>query len=112
MAVTDKLAKKKQSKPKVTIHQFDYHSQFPVVDYHDFSHRGTTKEKRAQLNIGDMYLNAVICHDCDYFIRSRNRHDMVHCKCGNTYVDGGSLYQRRGGKNCTSIIEMYEDAKS
>lgn len=34
------------------------------------------------------------CHDRIY---SRNRHDWRACRCGATFVDGGSSYLRCGG---------------
>jgi hypothetical protein len=42
--------------------------------------------------------NAAFCNLCDDFIVSTHRHDMVDCKCGAIYVDGGQEYLRRGGK--------------
>lgn len=87
-----------------------YRGQFPITDYHDFTHRGTSKEKREQLNVGDIYVNAVICAHCDYFIRSRNKHDMVTCKCGKTSVDGGSWYQK-ATVGAIPIREMYYDCE-
>jgi len=85
-----------------------------ITDYHDFSYRGSSKEHRNKLNIGDIYLNAVTCHKCTYFIRSRNRHDMVSCSCGNISVDGGSMYLKRSGhgvtdRSYTEHIELYDD---
>ncbi len=85
-----------------------------VTDYHDFSHPDTPKEKRNKLNIGDIYINGAECKICDYFIRSRNRHDMVTCKCGNVSVDGGSMYQKINYKDIDKvklICIMYNDIK-
>jgi len=86
-----------------------------ITDYHDFSYRGSSKEHRNKLNIGDIYLNAATCHKCNYFIRSRNRHDFVTCSCGNISVDGGSAYIKRVGvavtdASYTDHIELYTDA--
>ncbi len=83
------------------------------MDIHDISHRGTTKQKRKDLRIGDIYTNAAICKSCDWFIRSKNAHDFVTCKCGKLSVDGGSFYAKRIGNinNYINIIEMYDDAK-
>lgn len=83
------------------------------VDYHNWTYRGTPKQKRDQLNIGNIYVNAAICNSCGYFIRSRNRHDFVSCKCGSVAVDGGSAYIRRVGRpeNYINVIELYDDVK-
>lgn len=86
-----------------------YNKQFPVTDYHDWTYRSTPKKKRKQLSVGDIYLNAAICKKCDYFIRSRNRHDMVYCKCGTVAVDGGSFYQKITGYTQAIIITEYYD---
>lgn len=69
----------------------------PTVDYHNFSHRGSSEEHCRKLDIGPLYLNAATCLRCGYFIRSRNRHDFVTCRCGAISVDGGSWYARRNG---------------
>lgn len=37
------------------------------------------------------------CAKCGDHIRSMNRHDFRSCKCGETFVDGGSDYLRCGG---------------
>jgi hypothetical protein len=42
--------------------------------------------------------NAVKCLKCDEVIESKTRHDLVSCKCGNVFVDGGKEYLRRGFK--------------
>lgn len=82
--------------------------ELSAIDYHNWTHRGTPKETRKKLNIGDIYLNAAECNECGHFIRSRNRYDYVSCKCGQSFVDGGSFYQR-SNTNCKSIIEYYDD---
>lgn len=81
------------------------------TDYHDFCYRGTPKDKRKLLNIGNIYVNAAICNVCGWFIRSRNRHDYVTCKCGNVSVDGGSWYAKRTfkDKGYTEVIEYFDD---
>lgn len=40
--------------------------------------------------------NAVRCNACGDVIESRHRHDLVHCQCRETLVDGGLDYPRRG----------------
>jgi hypothetical protein len=37
------------------------------------------------------------CNKCKSFIKSKHLHDFVVCKCGETFVDGGSNYLRAGG---------------
>jgi hypothetical protein len=64
------------------------------TDYHDFSWPSMPKELREKLDIGDMYINAIICSECNYFTRSKNRHHNAVCKCGSCRVDGGSWYIR------------------
>jgi hypothetical protein len=41
------------------------------------------------------YIECAVCHDR---IRSKHRHDFRKCKCGETFVDGGSDYLRCGGR--------------
>lgn len=65
-----------------------------MIDYHNFSDINSTKEWRKKFNIGDIYSNAIVCKKCGWFIRSRNRHDFVTCKCGTCSIDGGSNYVR------------------
>lgn len=97
---------------KVSTEKKEY-DPFPITDYHDWTHKGTSKEQREKLNIGDVYLNAAECKKCGYFIRSRNKHDMVGCKCGCVTVDGGSWYCKRGGDLHEMInhIEYYDDVE-
>lgn len=87
---------------------FDYakrhHEMFPVTDYHDFSWPACSVEHRRKLDIGDIYINAAICKTCSWFVRSRNRHDFVSCRCGALSVDGGSHYCKRSGNP-----DAYED---
>lgn len=84
------------------------------TDYHNFSGPHTPASKRVQLNIGDIYCNAVECPECGYYIRSRNRHDMVTCKCEGLSIDGGSWYTKLSGRNASSAISriiLFDDAK-
>jgi ribosomal protein L37AE/L43A len=55
--------------------------------------------------------NSAICKLCDTEIVSRYRHDFVSCDCGEIFVDGGTSYIRRGGRNLENIIDTseYED---
>ncbi len=85
----------------------------PHEDYHNFSHRGSDKAWRERFNIGDIYVNAAICSVCGWFIRSKNKHDYVTCKCGAVSVDGGSHYCRRAGEMglYTNVIEYFKDVE-
>ncbi len=68
-----------------------------TVDYHDFTTQDTPKDERRKLNVGDIYINSVKCNNCGVTIRSKNRHDMVSCKCNSlkrVSVDGGSFYSK------------------
>lgn len=85
----------------------------PSEDYHNFCHRGSDQAWRDKFHIGDIYVNAAICGVCNYFIRSKNRHDYVLCSCGATAVDGGSWYIKRSFKtpNYVDVIEMFNDVE-
>jgi len=60
-------------------------------------------------------LNRVQCKNCGEVLTSYNRHDYKTCRCENeTMVDGGTEYQRYGGKNLdlvntSSTIYLSED---
>mgnify|MGYP005995391081 CR=1 FL=1 len=41
----------------------------------------------------------VQCLECNEVIQSMHHHDWRSCKCGATFVDGGSDYLRVGGNN-------------
>lgn len=77
---------------------------FPITDYHDFLGPDSTKERCEYFNTGVYYINAAECGTCGYYVRSRNKHDMVSCKCGALAVDGGSHYLKRSG-NLENYIE-------
>jgi len=64
------------------------------TDYLDFTYYEMPIEERRKLDVGDIYDNKVHCLECNWIIRSRNRHDFVFCKCGKISVDGGSWYQK------------------
>lgn len=87
-----------------------------VTDYHCFTDINTPKARRKELNVGNVWINGIVCHQCADFIRSKNRHDYVSCKCGNVSVDGGSWYGKasfRDGRNSfTSISVPYNDVES
>ena len=60
-------------------------------------------------------LNRVQCKSCGDVLTSYNRHDYKTCGCENeTMVDGGTDYQRYGGKNldlvdASSTIYLSDD---
>lgn len=78
-----------------------------IPDYHFCCNKKTSKEDRDAMNIGDIWINAAVCKKCGDYIRSLNRHDFRHCKCGAIAVDGGSHYLRRMG-NPEDMIEVTE----
>jgi hypothetical protein len=97
-----------------TIYESPVSENYGITDYHDFLHPGSTKEDRQRFNAGDIYINAAKCHNCNWFVRSRNRHDMRSCRCGNVSVDGGSHYAKRSYKSraeYTDIIVVFDDVK-
>src|SRR5580692_10973819 len=87
-----------------------HRKMFPVVDYHDFSYPSCSLEHRRKFDIGSIYINGAICKLCGWFIRSRNRHDFVTCKCGAVSVDGGSWYCKRSGRPETyqNVIVLFD----
>ena len=72
--------------------------------------RSSTKEQRRKFDIGDLFINAIVCPECKDYVRSRNRYDFKRCKCGKCFVVGGSWYSQYGG-NPISIIEMFYDVE-
>jgi hypothetical protein len=40
--------------------------------------------------------NRIRCLACDDIIESKTVHDFRMCQCGQTFVDGGLEYERRG----------------
>lgn len=75
-----------------------------TTDYHEFTTKDMPQKIRRKLNVGDIWINEATCDGCGETIRSKNRHDMVYCKCGETFIDGGSWYSRVGGKAKTNIV--------
>lgn len=43
-------------------------------------------------------INKVRCKKCDDIIESKHAHGFRYCKCKAIYIDGGTEYQRYGGK--------------
>ena len=52
--------------------------------------------------------NAIQCKLCGEIIESTYRHNLVACKCGACYVDGGYDYLRRGFNKEGCFIELSE----
>lgn len=65
--------------------------------------------------VKQIILNRVQCKNCGEVLTSYNRHDYKTCGCENeTMVDGGTEYQRYGGKDLdlvdtSSTIYLSED---
>jgi hypothetical protein len=65
--------------------------------------------------IEQIILNRVQCKNCKEVLISYHRHDYKTCDCENeTMVDGGTVYQRYGGKDLnlvdtSSTIYLSED---
>ena len=75
-----------------------------IIDYHDYVDIYTPKGERERKGIGNIYCNAIKCLVCGWYLRSRNRHDAVYCKCENkAMVDGGSWYVRYGAKDMNKV---------
>ena len=81
------------------------------TDYLYYVTKSSSREQRKKFNIGDIYINGVVCMGCKDYIRSKNKHDFVTCSCGNVSVDGGSHYARRIAKNQNyiDVIEYFND---
>jgi len=83
-----------------------------MTDYQTFTNISTPLKERRRLDVGDIWANEIKCKKCEDIIRSKNRHNMVYCKCQAVFVDGGSWYSRRGGKDVDLIedrVVMYKD---
>ncbi len=79
------------------------------TDYQEFCTIDTPLEERRKLNIGDVWLNAIRCRKCNDIIQSKNRHDMVWCKCGQVAVDGGSWYLKRSSQTASTMNTDYDE---
>ena len=52
-------------------------------------------------------LNSVKCLECGEILESKHRHQFSMCHCPNeTFVDGGNLYQRFGGKDLDKVENL------
>ena len=52
--------------------------------------------------------NSAECALCHDVIESKHRHDFVHCKCGEIFIDGGTSYVRCGANDLSNIINRCE----
>lgn len=68
-----------------------------IIDYVDFTHIDTPFTRRRELDVGDVFINQGQCKACGWVIRSKNRHDYVTCRCGESTIDGGSWYVKYSG---------------
>lgn len=80
-----------------------------IEDYLNYVTRTATKEQRKKLNIGNIYINAIVCKKCGEYIRSRHVHDFRWCSCKSVAVDGGSWYAKRLGEKDSwfEVIEKF-----
>lgn len=49
------------------------------------------------------------CLLCKNIIESKNRHDLISCKCNNCYIDGGQDYIHFSGKDFDKILIVFDD---
>lgn len=68
-----------------------------VTDYIDFAPYDMSVEDRRKLDVGDIFINQIKCKSCGWYIRSKNRHHYVLCKCETIAIDGGSWYSKING---------------
>lgn len=52
--------------------------------------------------------NKAKCLKCKDIIESAYRHDLVKCKCGAIFVDGGKDYQRYGFDDAKNFKRLYK----
>ena len=53
-----------------------------------------------------MKIKCLICGD---IIESKYVHNLVSCKCGSCYIDGGKDYEHIGAKNFKKVVKIMED---
>jgi len=57
-------------------------------------------------------MSKIKCKQCGTILESKRIHDFVSCNCDNeTFIDGGDVYMRAGGKNL-DLIEVLSDSNS
>jgi len=85
------MVERKQAKVRVP--------QVPtLIDYVDFTYIDQPAEERKKLDVGDIFLNQGKALCCGWIIRSKNRHHLAKCRCGKSFIDGGSWYIRTDGE--------------
>lgn len=52
--------------------------------------------------------NALKCKLCGDIIESKSTHDLVWCKCGKCYIDGGKDYVRYGAEKRDDVLLLTE----
>lgn len=84
------------------------YSEWESIDdeaFHKLRKEFTNICSQLEQKIDDLYRNSQVvsnkiqCVLCEDIVESKHRHDLVWCKCGECYVDGGLEYQRVGYKN-------------
>ena len=55
-------------------------------------------------------MSKIRCRLCGEVIESRSRHDLVWCRCGEVFVDGGPHYLRTGARTSLDNIEVLVSA--
>jgi hypothetical protein len=65
-----------------------------TTDYLDFTYWEMKPKDRLKFDVGNIYDNKIQCKLCGWIIRSKNRHNMVTCKCGEVAIDGGQLVSK------------------
>ena len=55
--------------------------------------------------------NSIECKNCGDIIESKFDHNLVECRCGACFVDGGHAYQRIGRKEegCYTDLSVIEE---
>ncbi len=79
-----------------------------TTDYLYLLSKWVTKKARKDFDCWDIFINWAVCLKCKEYIRSKNVHNFVTCKCWNLSVDWGSFYAKRGFKEKDSYIDIIE----
>jgi hypothetical protein len=80
-----------------------------VFDYQDIAPIDMPVYDRRRISVGDIFSNQAKCNLCGDIIRSKNMHHEQRCSCGESSVDGGSLYIKRSGGPVTHMTIYYND---
>lgn len=46
------------------------------------------------------------CTHCEDVIQSKHRHNLVRCRCGRIFIDGGDAYTRIGFKELGDYVPV------